>query len=222
MPQRSASSKPARPAVPRQRRSRPGPRPHHEPLPPRDGPHAVAPPLRWARRFTPLGIGRRGVRLEMSGGRLTVVRVPLLRADRVVVSAPAAEFHSPAASRGGRGLHLWHGTRLFRLVGDTTGDGDGADVSGNNSSSDDPVSAVLALIALPVTLFAAVAAYTEKVAEQRRNVSTTLRWLEPVVGPPPPGTAVRPPLPGGRLSAARWAVRLCVVGALVAAVVWLT
>ena len=188
-------------------------------MPPYDGPGAVAPPLRWARRLTPLGIGRRGVRLELSGGWLTVVRVPLLRADRVVVSAPASEFHSPAVSRGGRGLHLWHGARLFRLVGDTAGkEGDGVDLS-TNSPTHDPVSAFLAVLFLPVYLFAAIGAYTEKVAEQRRNVATTLRWLEPVVGPPPPGIAVRPPLPGGWLSAARWSVRLGVLGALVAALV---
>ena len=202
--------------VPVQRRSGRARRRTRAPLPAHDGPGAVAPPLRWARRFTPLGIGRRGVRLEMSGGWLTVVRVPLLRADRVVVSAPAGEFHSPAVSRGGRGLHLWHGARLFRLVGASSGDGDGADVQ--SGTSDDPVSSFLALLFLPVHLFAAVAAYADKVQQERRDVATTLRWLEPVVGAPPPGSAVRPPLPGCWLTAARWTVRLAVLGALVAAV----
>lgn len=175
--------------------------------------------MRWARRFTPLGIGRRGVRLELSGGWLTVVRVPLLRADRVVVSAPASEFHSLAVSRRGRGLHLWHGTRLFRLVGASSGDGEGTDVpSSSSSAADDPVSSVLAVLSLPVHLFAAVAAHADEVAQERRHVATTLRWLQPVVGPPPPGVAVRPPLPGGWLDAARWSVRLAVLGALTAAV----
>jgi hypothetical protein len=172
--------------------------------------------LRWARRFTPLGIGRRRVRLEMSGGWLTVVQVPLLRADRVVVSAPAREFHSLAASRSRRGLYLWHGTRLFRLAGATSGDGNGADVP--HSSPDDPLSSFLAVLFLPVYLFAAITAHLDEVREERRNVAVTLRWLEPVVGPPPPGVAVRPPLPGGWLGAARWTVRLAVLGALVAAV----
>lgn len=183
-------------------------------MPPYDCPAAVAPPLRWARRFTPLGIGRRGVRLEMSGGWLTVVRVPLVRADRVVVSAPASEFHGLAVSRSGRGLHLWHATRLFRLVGSSSGSDDGTGTDHSSSSSDDPASAFLTLLLLPVYLFAAIGAHTEKVREQRRNVATTLRWLEPVVGSSPPGIVTRPPLPGGWLTAARWAVRLALLGAL--------
>ena len=188
-------------------------------MPPYDGPGAVAPPLRWARRFTPLGIGRRGVRLEMSGGWLTVVRVPLVRADRVVLSAPASEFHGLAVSRSGRGLHLWHGTRLFRLVGSSSGSDDGTGTDVSSSSSDDPVSAVLTLLFLPFYLFAAIGAYTEKVREERRNVATTLRWLEPVVGQPPPGVVPRPPLPGGWLTATRWTLRLAVLGALVGGLV---
>ena len=217
MPQRPASSHSAHPAVPRQRRSRPGPRSRREPVPPRDGPHAVAPPLRWARRFTPLGIGRRGVRLQMDGGLLSVVRVRPLGGERVVVSAPANQFHSVAPSRRGRGLHLWHGDRLFRLVGSSTADSDG---DSGVTLGDDPVSAVLGLILLPIYLFALLGAYTDKVASQRANVATTVRWLAPVVGTPPPGVRVRPPLPGGRLSAARWTLRLAVLGAL-AAGVWL-
>ena len=153
----------------------------------------------------------------MAAGWLTVVRVPLLRADRAVVSAPTSEFHSIAASRSGRGLHLWHGGRLFRLVGASSEDGDGADVP--NGTPDDAVSSFLALLFLPVHLFAAFAAHADKVQQERRNVAITLRWLEPVVGAPPPGAAVRPPLPGGWLTAARWTVRLAVLGVLVAAVV---
>lgn len=215
-PTAPAHPAPTHPAPAPQRRSRRARRPVGERLPPYDGPGAVAPPLRWARRFTPLGIGRRGVRLEMAGGWLTVVRVPVVRADRVVVSAPASEFHGLAVSRGGRGLHLWHGTRLFRLVGSTAGSDDGTGNDVSSSSSDDPVSAVLTLLFLPVYLFAAIGAYTEKVREQRRNVDTTLRWLAPVVGHSPPGLDVRPPLPGGWLAAGRWVLRLAVLGALVA------
>ncbi|WP_222262960.1 hypothetical protein [Modestobacter marinus] len=174
----------------------------------------MAPPLRWARRFTPLGIGRRGVRLEMSGGMLSIVRVGPLGGERLVVSAPVAQFHSPAPSRNGRGLHLWHGTRVFRFVGHADSDDSGTtDISGS-SAGDDPVSAVLAVLAFPLHLFAALAAHREKVAEERRHVAVTLRWLEPVVGPPWPGVAVRPPLPGGWLTAGRWTVRLTVLSAL--------
>jgi hypothetical protein len=176
---------------------------------PFDGP--VSPPLRWARRFTPLGIGRRGVRLEMSGAVLSVVRVGPLGGERTVVSAPVREFHSIAPSRGGRGLHLWHGSRVFRLVGhhDTPGDGAGNDLSA--SSADDPVSAFLALLSLPLYLWSALAEHTEKVAAERRHVAATLDWLGPRVGPPPPGLAVRPPLPGGWLTAGRWLLRLAVL-----------
>jgi hypothetical protein len=178
----------------------------------------VAPPLRWARRFTPLGIGRRGVRLEMSGGTLSVVRVGPLGGERIVVSAPVTQFHSPAPSRNGRGLHLWHGARLFRFVGHADSDDSGTTDISSSSSGDDPVSAVLAVLAvlaLPLHLFAALAAHREKVAEERRHVAVTLRWLEPVVGVPEPGVVVRPPLPGGWLTAGRWAVRLAVLSALV-------
>ncbi len=178
----------------------------------------MAPPLRWARRFTPLGIGRRGVRLEMSGGTLSVVRVGPLGGERIVVSAPVTQFHSPAPSRNGRGLHLSHGARLFRFVGHADSDDSGTTDISSSSSGDDPVSAVLAVLAvlaLPLHLFAALAAHREKVAEERRHVAVTLRWLEPVVGVPEPGVVVRPPLPGGWLTAGRWAVRLAVLSALV-------
>ncbi|HEX2072188.1 MAG TPA: hypothetical protein VHF92_00270 [Geodermatophilus sp.] len=181
-----------------------------EPVPPYDGPDAVAPPLRWARRFTPLGIGRRGVRLEMAGGQLSVVRVGPLGGERVVVQAPASQFHSLAPARSGRGLHLWHGFRLFRLVGRSS-----AESSGSNdvvASGDDVIGGLIALILFPVYLIGAIGAYTEKVASERANVATTLRWLEPVVGPPPPGLTVRPPLPGGWLTAGRLLVRLAVLG----------
>ncbi|GAA3176926.1 hypothetical protein GCM10010531_33290 [Blastococcus jejuensis] len=183
-----------------------------ESLPPYDGPEAVAPPLAWARRFTPFGIGRRRVRLSIEGGRLTVTRVPVLGAERVVIQAPVAEFHSAAPSRGGRGLHLWHGDRLFRLAGRSTARADGGSTL---TLGDDPVSAVIGLILLPFYLFALIGMYTEAVASQRKNVATTLRWLGPVVGGPPPGVEVRPPLPGGWLAAGRWTVRLAVLGALV-------
>lgn len=183
-----------------------------EPRPPYDGPEAVAPPLAWARRFTPFGIGRRRVRLSIDGGRLTVTRVPVLGDERVVIQAPAAEFHSAAPSRGGRGLHLWHGDRLFRLTGRSTARADGGSTL---PLGDDPVSAVIGLILLPFYLFALIGVYTAAVASQRKNVATTLRWLGPVVGGPPPGVEVRPPLPGGWLAAGRWTVRLAVLGALV-------
>jgi hypothetical protein len=187
-----------------------------EPLPPYDGPDAVAPPLRWARRLTPLRFGRRRVRLSMDGGWLTLLRQPALGSERVVVRAPAAEFHSLAPSRSGRGLHLWHGDRVFRLVGKSSAKTGGADTP---AFGNDPVSAVLAVILLPVYLLAVVAARNEQVASERKNVATTLRWLGPVVGHPPPGTQVRPPLPGGWLAAGRWTLRLAVVAALVAALI---
>jgi hypothetical protein len=186
-----------------------------EPLPPYEGPDAVAPPLAWARRFTPFGVGKRRVRLSIDGGRLTVTRVPFVGSERVVVQAPLTEFHSVAPSRRGRGLHLWHGDRLFRLTGKSTTEGGGN--SPFSSLGDDPVSAVIGLILLPFLLFSLIGLHADVVASQRKNVATTLRWLGPVVGPPPPGLAVRPPLPGGWLSAGRWALRLAVVGALAAA-----
>ena len=187
-----------------------------EPLPPYEGPDAVAPPLAWARRLTPFGLGKRRVRLSIDGGWLTVTRVPYVGAERVVVQAPLAEFHSVAPSRGGRGLHLWHGNRLFRLTGKSTTKADGGS---SLTLGDDPVSAVIGLILLPFYLFALIGLYGQVVASQRKNVATTLRWLGPVVGPPPPGLEVRPPLPGRWLSAARWTLRLAVVGALVIAAV---
>jgi hypothetical protein len=104
-------------------------------------------------------------------------------------------------------------------VGSSSGSGDSTGTDHSSSSSDDPVSAVLTLIFLPFYLFAAIGAYTEKVKEQRSNVATTLRWLEPVVGQPPPGVVTRPPLPGGWLTATRWALRLAVLGALVGGLV---
>lgn len=189
---------------------------HEEPLPPYDGPDAVAPPVRWARRCTPLGIGRRRVRLSIDAGRLTVTRTPLFGADRIVVEAPLTAFHSVAPSRGGRGLHLWHGDRVFRLTGKSTVDGGSSPWA---TLGNDPVSAVIGLILLPFLLFSLIGLHGQVVASERKNVATTMRWLAPVVGQPPPGVAVRPPLPGGRLTAARWAVRLAVLGALVAGVV---
>ncbi|WP_448641959.1 hypothetical protein [Geodermatophilus sp. URMC 63] len=188
--------------------------------PPHDGPEAGAPPLSWARRFTPLGVGRRRVRLQVSGGRLAVVRTGPLGGERLVVEAPLAEFHSLAPSRGGRGLHLWHRERLFRFTGRSTADTGGGsnDVT---TSGDDPISGLIALVLLPVYLFAALAAYTEKLGSERAGVATTLRRLGPVVGPPPPGLTVRPPLPGGWLTAARWLLRLAVLAALGGATVLL-
>jgi hypothetical protein len=183
-----------------------------EPLPPYDGPDAVAPPLRWSPRFTPLGVGRRRVRLSMDGGRLTVVHLPAFGAERVVVAAPVGEFHSVAPSRGGRGLHLWHGDRVFRLTGRSSAKADGGS---SLTLGDDPVSAVIGLILLPFYLFALIGLYSATVASERKNVATTLRWLGPVVGPPPPGLEIAPPLPGGWLGAGRWTLRLAVLGALV-------
>ena len=81
------------------------------------------------------------------------------------------------------------------------------------------MSAVIGLILLPFYLFALIGVYGDAVASQRKNVATTLRWLGPVVGTAPPGLEVRAPLPGGSLSAGRWALRLAVLGAAVGAVV---
>jgi hypothetical protein len=187
-----------------------------EPLPPYEGPEAVGPPLRWARRFTPLGIGRRRVRLSIDGGWLAVTRVPVVGGERVVVQAPLTEFHSVTPSRGGRGLHLWHGERLFRLTGKSTAKAEGGS---SLTLGDDPVSAVIGLILLPFYLFALIGLYTAAVASQRENVATTVRWLGPVVGHAPPGLEVRPPLSGGWLSTARWTLRLAVVGAAVGALI---
>jgi hypothetical protein len=99
-----------------------------------------------------------------------------------------------------------------------------AESSGSNdigTTGDDPVSGLIALLLLPVLLFSALAAYSDKLESQRENVAATLRWLGPVVGAPPPGVVVRPPLPGGPLTAARWLLRLAVLGALVGGAVLL-
>jgi hypothetical protein len=186
-----------------------------EPLPPYEGPDAVAPPLAWVRRFTPLGLGKRRVRLSIDGGWLTVTRIPVLGDEHVVVQAPLTEFHSVAPSRRGRGLHLWHGDRLFRLTGKSTTEGGSSPVS---TLGDDPISAVIGLILLPFLLFSVIGLCSDVVASQRKNVATTLRWLGPVVGSPPPGVQVRPPLHGGWLSAGRWTLRLAVAGAAALAV----
>jgi hypothetical protein len=136
------------------------------------------------------------VRLQLSGGVLSVVRVGPLGRERVVVTAPVTEFHSLAPSRRGRGLHLWHGSRLFRLVGHADSSDDSGNTDVSSASADDPVSAVLTVLALPLHVFAALAEHTEQVAAQRRHVASALRWLGPLVGPPWPGVTVRPPLPG--------------------------
>jgi hypothetical protein len=185
-----------------------------EALPPHDGPDAVSPPLRWVRRFTPLGIGRRRVVLRMDGGRLRIVRMPLRGGERVVAEGPLSEFHSAAASRGGRGLHLWHGDRLYRLTGRSTAEGGAS--SDWSSLGDDPVSAVIGLILLPITLLSLVGTYVRAVESERENASRTLRWLSPALGPPPPGRSYRRPLPGGWLTVGRLGVRLAVLGVLVA------
>jgi hypothetical protein len=78
---------------------------------------------------------------------------------------------------------------------------------------------VIGLLLLPFLLFSLIGLYGEVVASQRKNVATTVRWLDPVVGQPPPGVDVRPPLPGGRLSVARWILRLAVVGTAVGTLV---
>ncbi|MGY1644054.1 hypothetical protein ACI782_23345 [Geodermatophilus sp. SYSU D00703] len=180
-------------------------------LPAYEVPGAVAPPLSWTRRFTPLGIGRRGVRLQMAGGLLSVVRVRPLGGERVVVDAPVEQFHSPAPSRGGRGLHLWHGDRVVRLVGRSSAEGDG-DTS-TWTLGDDPVSAVIGVILLPVYLVALLGLYTERVASQRarlRRCAGPSRWsARPRPGHRPPATA------GCWLGAGRCTLRLAVVGALV-------
>ncbi|MGY1741231.1 MULTISPECIES: hypothetical protein [unclassified Blastococcus] len=191
-----------------------------EALPPHDGPEAVSPPLRWVRRFTPLGIGRRRVVLRIEGGRLQVVRTPLLRAERVVAEGPLAEFHGAAASRSGRGLHLWHGDRLYRLTGRSDASHGGGGDTNSWTLGDDPVSAVIGLILLPFLLIYGVwlllGLWSSTVASERENATTTLRWLAPVLGAAPPGRGYRRPLPGGWLSLGRWLVRLAVLGALVA------
>ncbi|MGY1813856.1 hypothetical protein [Blastococcus sp. SYSU D00820] len=189
-----------------------------EALPPHDGPEAVAPALSWVRRLTPFNLGRRRVRLQMSEGWLTVVRTPLMSAERIVVSAPVREFHSVAPSRGGRGLHLWHGDRVFRLRGRSTAKSDSTD---SVTLGDDPISAVIGIILLPVYLLSALGAYADKIRSEEENAGKALRWLGPVVGPPPPGLHVRPPLPGWVLALPRWTLRLAVVGALVGGLVYL-
>ena len=191
-----------------------------EALPPYDGPEAVSPPLRWVRRFTPLGIGRRRVVLRMAGGRLQIVRTPLFSAERVVAEGWPGEFHSAAASRSGRGLHLWHGDRLYRLTGRSNASHDSGGDTGSWSLGDDPVSAVIGLILLPFLLiygvWLLVGLCTSTVASERENATTTLRWLTPVLGTPPPGRTYRRPVPGGWLTLGRLLVRLAVLGALVA------
>ena len=188
-----------------------------EALPPYDGPDAVSPPLRWVRRFTPLGTGRRRVVVRIGGGRLQIVRQPLFGGERVVAEGPTAQFHSAAASRGGRGLHLCHGDRLYRLAGRSSAAHDGPDSSW--TLGDDPVSTVIAIVLLPVMLFVLLGMYTRTVASEGENASRALRWIQPVLGPPPPGRAYRRPLPGGWLSLGRLLVRLAVLGGIAAAVV---
>ncbi len=194
-----------------------------EALPPHDGPDAVSPPLRWVRRFTPLGIGRRRVVLRMVGGRLQIVRTPLFSAERVIAEGWPGEFHSAAASRSGRGLHLWHGDRLHRLTGRSSAGHDGGGDTGSWTLGDDPVSAVIGIILLPFLLIYGVwlllGLCTSTVASERENATTTLRWLVPVLGAPPPGRTYRRPLPGGLLTLGRWLVRLAVLGGLAAGVV---
>ncbi|MGY1747075.1 hypothetical protein [Blastococcus sp. SYSU D00695] len=192
-------------------------------LPPSDGPDAQSPPLRWVRRFTPLGLGRRRVVLRIEGGRLQVVRTPLFSAERVVAEGPPAGFHSAAPSRGGRGLHLWHGDRLFRLTGRSSASADGGGDTGSWSLGDDPVSAVIGLVLLPFLvlygLWLLLGLWSSTVDSERENATRTLRWLAPLLGAPPPGRTVRRPFPGGWLTTGRWLVRLAVLGALAAGAV---
>ncbi|SEP28238.1 hypothetical protein [Trujillonella endophytica] len=193
-----------------------------EALPPYDGPEAASPPLRWVRRFTPLGIGRRRVVVRIGGGRLQIVRTPRFGGERVVAEGALAEFHGAAPSRGGRGLHLWHGDRLFRLTGRSTArhEGGGSD---SWTLGDDPVSAVIAVVLLPFLLvyllWLLIGSYTAMVRSERENAATTLRWLRPVLGAPLPGRAYRPPLPGRWPALGRWLVRLAVLGAIAAGAV---
>ena len=193
-----------------------------EALPPYDGPEAVSPPLHWIRRFTPLGIGRRRVVVRIDGGRLRIVRTPLFGAERVVADGAQTEFHSAAASRGGRGLHLWHGDRLYRLTGRSTARHEGGE-STSWTLGDDPVSTVVAIVLLPFLLiyllFLLLGLYTAKERSERENATRALRWLTPVLGAPPPGRRYRPPLPGGRLTLGRLLVRLAVLGGLAAGAV---
>ncbi len=194
-----------------------------EALPPHDGPEAVSPPLRWVRRLTPLGTGRRRVVVRIDGGRLQVVRTPLFGAERVVAEGPLGEWHSAAASRGGRGLHLWHGDRLYRFTGRSTARHEGGGDPSSWTLGDDPVSAVIGIVLLPFLLlyglWLVVGLYTARVASERENAARALRWLTPVLGAPPPGRTHRRPLPGGWLALGRLAVRLAVLGGLVAGAV---
>ncbi|WP_409330071.1 hypothetical protein [Trujillonella humicola] len=195
-----------------------------EALPPHDGPDAVSPPLRWVRRFTPLGIGRRRVVLRMAGRRLLLVRTPLFGTEHVVAEGPPEEFHSLAPSRGGRGLHLWHGDRLYRLTGRSSARQEGGG-SGPWTLGDDPVSVVIGLVLLPFLLVYGVwlllGLWSSTVSSERENATTTVRWLAPVLGTPPPGRTFRRPLPGSWLALGRLLVRLAVLGGLVAVLVLL-
>jgi hypothetical protein len=177
------------------------------------GGEGFSPPLSWMPRVAPLLIGRRMVRLEVADGRLALVHRPLGGPDRVVVRAPVAEFHSLRPSRNGRGLHLWHDRRLYRLAARTSR-GSKSDVTGDLGP--------FAILLLPLQLWELVAGYADQVTAERQHVAAALAWLEPQVGRMPPGITVRPPLDGTLLGVARWTLRLVlVVGAMVAGFVYL-
>jgi hypothetical protein len=167
-----------------------------------------SPPLSWLPRLSPLLIGRRMVRLELADGRLALVHRPWTGPDRVVVRAPVGEFHSVRPSRNGRGLHLWHDRRLYRLAGRTSR-GSKSDVTGDLGP--------FAVVLLPLMLWELVAGYADQLIAERQHVAAVLAWLEPQVGHPPPSVTVRPPLDGTLLGIARWILRLAVVVAVTVA-----
>jgi hypothetical protein len=180
---------------------------------PAEGGEGFSPPLSWLPRLAPLLIGRRMVRLEVANGQLALVHRPWVGPDRVVVRAPVGEFHSLRPSRNGRGLHLWHDRRLYRLAGRTSR-GSKSDVTGDLGP--------FAVLLLPLMLWEFVAGYADQVIAEQQHVAAVRAWLAPQVGSPPPGVTVRPPLDGTLLGVGRWTLRLAVVvGATVAGFVYL-
>lgn len=126
--------------------------------------------------------------------------------EQDVVRAPGREFHSVAPSRGGQGLHLWHGERLYRLRGRPE--------KVHWGDLGDP----LLVVMLPVAL---VIGALDRAQERKAAVRVVLGLLGPVVGPRPPGVRVRPPLPGLPTAVLRVLVRVVVIAAVLAGLVLL-
>jgi hypothetical protein len=166
-------------------------------------------PLAWARRFTPLNLGRRPARLEVDRGTVTLLRFTFFGSKpRVVVQGPGHEWHSVTLSRGGRGVHVWHRDRLLRLVRHHEPDGSLGELG------------AFAVLLLPYLVWALFRAHRDRVREDRATCRELVEQLRPVVGAPPPGVRVRGPWPESVLVIGRAAVRLVAVAAVVGGAYW--